>query len=77
MLSDEVDPKTLETINKTVYQKFPNFDDVDPVVSALDNGQLLFTYCIQAVTADTHIIPLILRVMADKDGTIFKISTSR
>lgn len=77
MFSDEIDPKTIEAVNKTVYQKFPNFDAVDPVVSAQDNGQLLFIYRLQAEATDAHIISLILRVMADKAGTIIKISSSR
>lgn len=77
MPSDDIDSKIFEAVNKIIYQKFPNFDGIDPVISIQENGQLLFIYNTQATTADAHIIPLSLRVLADDAGAIIKISSSR
>lgn len=77
MLSNEVDPKIIEKVNRAVFQKFPNFDDSNPKVFSHENGHIQFIYRMQAATADAHVIPLTLRVTVDSVGTIIKISSSR
>jgi len=70
-------PQILEQINDKVYGQFPYLRDVQPNESLLEGGSILLVYKGEAQTESGFSIPIIVRVVAGKDGDILKITTSR
>ena len=78
----------VDTIAQTVYRRFPELGGVAPlvrnqmVVAASANakstaaGQYLLTFSGKALTASGKSMPRVVRVTADANGRVLKISTS-
>jgi len=72
-----MDGKAKSSVCTSVYHQFPEVKGVTPQVKTLpgDKYQLLFRT--KAQTEDGKDIPRTVRVVADAEGRILKISTSR
>lgn len=66
-----------QSINQTVYQDYPYFRNINPKITETSDGKAVLVYEKKEKTADGVPIKLVLRVTADADGKILKISTSR
>jgi hypothetical protein len=67
----------IQAISSEVYKKFPEVSGESPNIKPYGSNQYLLVYKGEAKTADGLTIPRMVRVVADKDGKIKKISTSR
>jgi hypothetical protein len=67
----------IQVINSEVYKKFPEIKGESPNIKPYGANQYLLVYKAKAKTADGLTIPRTVRVVANKDGKINKISTSR
>jgi hypothetical protein len=77
-----MDPKTIETICKQIYQRFPEVNGVKPKLQAQPetspaspNTLLIFKGSV--TLEDGKKMPRIIRVVASDRGKIIKITTSR
>jgi hypothetical protein len=71
-----MDQKTLDSICKQVYQKFPEAKGVKPKVKAYSETQSLLLFQTTSTTADGKSLPRTIRVVVDQTGKISKMSTS-
>ncbi|MDR3572481.1 MAG: hypothetical protein P4L50_01350 [Anaerolineaceae bacterium] len=71
-----MDQKTLDSVCKQVYQKFPEAKGVKPKVKAYSETQSLLLFQTTAQTADGRSLPRTIRVVVDESGKISKMSTS-
>jgi hypothetical protein len=60
-----------------VYQRTPEVRNVQPSITEQDEGKWLLVFTGTAFGANGKPIPRIVRVVADSDGKIIKISSSR
>jgi hypothetical protein len=83
-----MDKKTVETITRKVARQFPEVADVRPKVQRQNGAQaksafgrgapkFLLTYIGEGKNPLGKSMPRNVRVIADEDGNIHKISTSR
>jgi len=71
-----MDQKTLDSICKQVYQKFPEAKGVKPKVKAYSENQSLLLFQTTSKTADGKSLPRTIRVVVDQNGKVTKMSTS-
>jgi hypothetical protein len=71
-----MDRKQIESICKQIYKRFPEVDGSQPALSERPDNQTLLVFKGNAVTADGHSIPRVVRVVADLNGKIIKTTTS-
>jgi len=72
-----MDDEILEKINQQVYEQFPYLKDVIPIVKSIQAGVHELQYNGSVLTANGHSLPVIVRVVADNQGTIRKLTTSK
>jgi len=72
-----MDSSTINKVCSKVYRKFPGFKGKRPKVSPYGSNLSLLVYEMPAKTADGKSIRQIVRVVADEDGSIKKMSMSR
>lgn len=86
-----MDAKAVATVNRFIHQKFPEMDGVQPKVRAQSiskgtgeknaghdkTSSYLLTYQSQVRTSNGKTLSLWVRVVADSEGKIIKISSSR
>lgn len=72
-----MDSKLIDVINKQVYRKFPEVNGVKPVASSRPGEQVLLVYKGSALTPDGRSMPRAVRVVADAQGKIIKMTTSK
>ena len=72
-----MDKEILDKINRQVYAQFPYLQDVEPKI--LDIGQNLneLRYQCNAQTSNGMTLPIVVKVVADDQGNIQKLVTSR
>jgi len=71
-----MDQKTLDSICKQVYQKFPEAKGIKPKIKAYSETESLLLFQTTSVTADGRNLPRTVRVVVDQSGKITKMSTS-
>jgi hypothetical protein len=69
--------QALQAICSEVYHRFPEVSGVKPAVSAYSGEQKLLVFQGTVKTADGHSLSRTVRVVADSDGKIIKLTTSR
>ncbi len=76
----------IQSINHEIYRRFPEVKGKKPRVQLQEIAQsrqiakaktYLLIYTAQAVTANQKTLPRLVRVVADEQGKILKVSTSR
>lgn len=72
-----MDSRALQTICSRVYQRFPEMQGVRPNVQEYQGSQLLLIFKGSGKTADGRAIQRTVRVVANPDGKISKMTTSR
>jgi hypothetical protein len=72
-----MDEKTISSICKQVYQKFPQVKGVKPKVKAQPGDNTLLVFQSKAVTASGQSMPCSVRVTVAPNGHITKMSSSR
>jgi hypothetical protein len=71
-----MDTNSIDSINQEVYKRFPELLGVKPKLQKLERNILLI-YQTQVRLPDAHSLNRSVRVVADDQGKIVKISTSR
>lgn len=64
-------------ICKQVYRRFPELDGRQPRVKAQENDQVLLIFAIKAASMNGHVLEKTVRVVANANGKIIKMSESR
>ncbi|HVN56390.1 MAG TPA: hypothetical protein VMT46_18835 [Anaerolineaceae bacterium] len=77
-----MDARTIETINKQIYRRFPEVDGAAPKVQAQPGASeacpnFLLTYKGSVTLEGGKKMPRIVRVVASDRGKIIKVTTSR
>lgn len=67
----------IEIINQEVFTQFPYLEGVEPTVQAQPGEKSLLLYKGSSLTADGHVLPILVRVVADATGSILKLTSSR
>jgi len=67
----------LSKVCAQVYKRTPEVRNVQPSITEQDEGTWLLVFSGTAFGANGKPIPRIVRVVADNDGKIIKISSSR
>lgn len=66
----------VKKINQQVYKRFPELRGANPKIQKLDKNILLI-YQSRVRLPDDHLINRTIRVVADEQGEIVKMSTSK
>ncbi len=69
--------KAKSNVCTSVYHQFPEVKGVSPQVKSLPGEKYQLVFHAKAQTEDGKSIPRTVRVVADAEGRILKISTSR
>jgi len=70
-----MEKQALEKVNRRVFRKFPEMSGVKPSVRR--RGEVIqLIYRTQTRTADGHLLPRRVRVVATPEGKILKMTTS-
>jgi len=72
-MNDEI----LAKVNEQIYKQFPYLKDVEPQVSTIKKGTFQLQYSGSVLTANNRTLPIIVKVVADDQGKIQKLTTSR
>jgi len=72
-----MDAGSKKRVCSSVYSQFPEVRGANPSVSSLPGGKFQLIFHGKAKAADGKTIPRTVRVTADEDGRILKLSTSR
>jgi len=72
-----MDSDTISKIDEQVFRQFPFLTGSMPDVSQENENRWLLLYKGSAVTADGHDLPIVVRVIADNDGKVIKLTSSR
>ncbi len=77
-----MDAKTIETINKQIYRRFPEVNGTQPKVQSQNgpsdtSSNFLLIYKGSIILEDGKKMPRIVRVVASERGKIIKVTTSR
>jgi hypothetical protein len=72
-----MDNEILEKINQQVYEQFPYLKDTVPIVKLISDGIHELQFNGSVLTANGHSMPVIVRVVADNQGNIRKLTTSK
>ncbi len=72
-----MDKSIVNKVCAQVYQKTPEVRNCQPTISEQGEDKYLFVFSGTAFGSNGKPIPRIVRVVADKDGKILKISSSR
>lgn len=67
----------VQTVCRQVYQKFPDFQGVQPKILQQPNGSSLLLFETEGRTPDGKLIKRTIRVVVGNNGKIAKMSTSR
>lgn len=68
--------QVINAICQQVNRKFPETKGVQPKVTERPNDQFLLVFKSSVTTADGRSLPRTVRVVADADGKIIKMTTS-
>lgn len=69
--------RVLDSICEDIYRRFPEVSGAKPKVSPYSGKQVLLIFNGKAKMADGKTMPRIVRVVANEDGKIEKVTTSR
>lgn len=72
-----MDNESLEKVNQQIYKQFPYMKDVIPTVKEIHEGVYQLHYSGSVQTANNQTLPIIVKVKADDQGNIQKLTTSR
>ncbi len=72
-----MDNEILAKVNQQVYAQFPYLKDSAPKIQESDTGTLELRYQGNVQTANGMALPIVVKVVADKQGNIQKLVTSR
>ena len=72
-----MDAKSKSLVSKAVFAQFPEFKGTSPVVKPLPGDKYQLLYNTKVKTEDGKTLPRSVRVVADDEGNILKLSTSR
>jgi hypothetical protein len=72
-----MDNSLIQAISNEIYRQFPEVKGERPIIKSYGKDQVLLVYKGKVKTADGHSMPRTVRVVADGDGKIKKVSTSR
>ena len=70
-------PEIVEKINREIFTQFPYLKGCDPQISSTEENNFRLIYKASAKTENGFPISLIVRVVANSEGKIIKLSTSR
>lgn len=72
-----MDSDTISKIDQQVFRQFPYLNGTTPEIEQQNENHWLLIYKGSAVTADGHEMPVVVRVIADNDGKVIKLTSSR
>ncbi len=72
-----MDNEILEKVNAQIYKQFPYLKDVIPQVQEPQPGVFQLQYNGSVQTANNQTLPIIIKVVADNQGNIQKLVSSR
>jgi hypothetical protein len=72
-----MDKAIISKVCAQVYQRTPEVRNIQPTITEQDEGRSLLAFSGTAFGANGKPIPRIVRVVADSEGKIIKISSSR
>ena len=72
-----MDDDSLQKVNQQIYRQFPYMNDIAPVVKEMSEGVYELHYSGSVQTANQQTLPIIVKVTADGQGNIQKLTTSR
>ena len=72
-----MDNEILEKINEQIYKQFPYMKEIAPQVKSIREGIFQLRYSGSVQTANNQTLPIIVNVVADAQGAIQKLTTSR
>lgn len=72
-----MEAKAKSNINSQVYRQFPEVKGTVPTVKSLPGEKFQLIYHGTATTPDGKKLARVVRVVADGDGHVLKLSTSR
>lgn len=72
-----MDQKTIESVCKKIYRKFPPFRDKAPQVTKQGDARYLLIFSGSGITPDGKTIQQTIRVVTTEDGRIIKTSMNR
>lgn len=72
-----MDKEILEKVNQQVYAQFPYLKEVVPAVSEVRTGLFELKYTGSVLTANGQTLPVVVKAVADDQGKIQKLVTSR
>jgi hypothetical protein len=72
-----MDDKSKDKVCSSVYRQFPEMRGAHPTVKSLPGGKYQLIFHGKAEAADGKTIERTVRVAADENGKILKLSTSR
>ncbi len=69
--------QAISSICSQVYRRYPQVNGAAPQIQDRPNGQALLIFRGSAKTADGHTLTHTVRVVADPDGKIIKMTSSK
>jgi hypothetical protein len=72
-----MDKEILDKINHDVYAQFPYLQDVEPKILEIGRSLSELRYQYNAQTSNGITLPIVIKVIADDQGNIQKMVTSR
>jgi hypothetical protein len=72
-----MDRHFISSVCEQVYRKFPETAGTQPKVTARSENEYLLVFKVNVTTADGKTLPRIVRAVADANGKITKLTTSR
>ncbi len=72
-----MESKAKSSVNSQVYRQFPEVKGATPTVKSLPGEKFQLIYHGSATTPDGKKLQRTVRVVADNDGHVLKLSTSR
>ena len=73
----DMDETIITQICQQIYTQFPLLKEIPPEIKSQPHENVLLIFKGSGTTQDGHMIPFIVRVVADKTGKILKTTTSR
>lgn len=72
-----MDKEIITNLNQQVFRQFPYFHGIEPEIQQQDEETWLLIYKGTTLTADGHEMPVVVRVITDRTGTVIKLTSSR
>jgi hypothetical protein len=72
-----MDEKAIAKVNEEIYKQFPYLQGIAPDIKTEREGIFRLQYKGSVQTANDRTLPIIVNIVADEQGNIKKLTTSR